>query len=162
MSKAQTEKPSKPLKTAGYKIDQELTVALIQGDMPVKDIAERVGCDTSNIYAMISRLKKNGELLKTYRDKEAELIDNVRAGILSNIDHAIINDNLIPEKPSEIQQLSTAFAILTDKSMLVQGKATSNVNVRSYEHSVQELHVMDSNIKKLEQDIASCEEKGID
>ncbi len=161
MSTPDKSEHSKPLPTAGYKIDKEKAIALIQGDMPVRQVAEEVGCSKANLYELIRRMKSKGELIKSYRDKEIDIIDNIRGDLLANIDSALIK-GMIPEKPSEITSLSLAFCQLTDKSQLLKGRATSHISVLSYEHSVKELHVMDSNIKELEEEIASCGDQGID
>ena len=161
MSTSDKYEPTKPLPTAGYKIDKEKAIALIQGDMPVSQVADEVGCSKANLYELIRRMKSKGALVKNYRDKELDIIDNIRGELLANIDSAL-GKGMIPEKPSEITSLSLAFCQLTDKSQLLKGKATSHVSVLSYEHSIKELHVMDGNIKELEEELASCDDQGID
>ncbi len=155
MSTSDKPEPIEPLTTAGYKIDKEKAIALIQGDMPVSQVAEEVGCSKANLYELIRRMKAKGEIVKNYRDKELDIIDNIRGELLAHIDAALVK-GMIPEKPSEITSLSLAFCQLTDKSQLLKGKATSHISVLSYEHSVKELHVMDSKIQELEEDIAGC------
>ncbi len=162
MSTTDKSGPSKLSSTSGYKIDKEIVVALLKDNVSVKEIAEKVDCTERNLYAMMARLKRDGVLLKSYRDKELDAIDTVRSEILANIHHAVTKGDMVPEKPSEVTSLSLAFCQLTDKSLLIQGKATSNVNIQSYEYSVKELHVMDGKIKELEQELSSCGSEGVD
>ena len=145
----------------GYKINKEAAIALHDAGYTVQVIAEKVGCTDNNIYKLIARVKANKEPIKKYRESQADLVDQLSMDLLAKLQADDLKDISV-NNPNEIKSLVTALAISIDKSQLLKGKTTSNVSVRSYEHSVKELHVMDSNIKELEEELASCGDESID
>lgn len=148
-------------KFSGYKIDKETALALVDAGWTHQAVADNVGCDASNITKLISRVNKNKEPIKKYRESQADLVDQLSMDLLAKLQADDLKDITV-NNPNEIKSLVTALAISIDKSQLLRGKATSHVSVLSYEHSVKELHVMGGTIKALEDELASCGDESID
>jgi transposase len=123
-------------KHAGYKIDQKLALTLVNGGMPVKQVAEHVGCDKSNIYALVSKVKKEQSILKQYQDRESDILSHTKAKLLSKLDDKTINSIPI-DSMNDVKNLTVALGVLTDKERLIAGQSTANYSVQTYDKSVQ-------------------------
>jgi predicted transcriptional regulator len=123
---------SKPLEPGHHrrksrKVDPVTALRLKAKGYTNKDIADKYGVVPSAVSNTLSKVRAlilNPAELKEYRDREVNLIDSTKARLL------LACSDEKAEKAS-LLQLTTAFCQLTDKSLLMQGKATANIDIRS-------------------------------
>ena len=83
-------------------------------------IANKVGCDESNVRRVLSKYVRDCQLeeLREFQSNEADILDAIRSKTLASItEEKIANASFL--------QLVTGSAILMDKSRLLQGQPTS-------------------------------------
>lgn len=96
--------------------------------MNYTEIALKNNCTPQAARQALKPLEKillSRDNLKEFRDKEVSLIDSVKMKVLV----AAIQPDKI--KKSSTLQLTTAYSQLTDKSLLLQGKATQIIESKS-------------------------------
>lgn len=118
--------PSKGRKSR--KLDPIKALQLTNRGYGPSDIGDKYGVSSSAVCNALARVRKlmlTPEELKEYREKEVPLLDSVKARLLV----ACSEEDRI--KKASTLQLTTAFCQLADKSLLFQGKATANIDIRS-------------------------------
>ena len=96
-----------PIELMIHYIDQE--------GLSITDCAKKLGINKTSVS---SRLKRHGYVpgyLKNYDNAEISMLKQIRSGILNKIasyDH----------KKTSFSQLTTAYGILTDKQLILEGK----------------------------------------
>ena len=119
----------KPRNKVNKKIDVRKAVILKAKGVSYNSIAKQMSVNTSAVYRSIDpifKLIKSDDNLKEYRNKEIDLIDSVR---MIHLENAVNPKNI---KKTNAYQSSTIFCQLTDKSQLIQGKATANININDH------------------------------
>ena len=92
------------------------------------EIGKKQGVSAPGIFKALKGLEKlavNTEQLEDYRKREVSLIDAAKMKYLV----AAVNETKL--KKASALQCITGFAVLTDKSLLLQGKATQIVETKS-------------------------------
>ena len=109
------------------KVDPVVALQLKERGYTNKDIGDKFGVGPSAISNTLKRTRElilNANELKEYRTREVDIIDSAKARLIS-----AISDSKIEKAP--LGTLTLAYCQLADKSLLFQGKATQNVNIRS-------------------------------
>ena len=110
------------------KIDVAKAIKFKAGGASYNDIGKRFGTNATSVHKVISplfKLLENKENIKTYRDRQPEILDSISMLHLANAADAR------KIKKATAYQSSTIACQLIDKSLLLQGKATANINIHS-------------------------------
>lgn len=119
-SKEITVKIAKSKLRKGSKIDLSEAVKMRLRGLSMSEIAAQFGCTKSAVSQAISRWCPEASNVDVYRNNEADLISSKKSMILNAI---------TPEKVADATafQLTGMFGIMVDKSRLVEGKSTANI-----------------------------------
>ena len=133
------------------KIDPIKALQLEAKGYTQEDIANKFNITQGAVSQSINKIKSlilEPNELKAYRNHEADLIDSIKAKIIT----AASNEDTIKKAP--FGTLSLAFCQLYDKSALILGKSTQNINIRSInDHLFNQANELEQQIKALsEQD----------
>ena len=132
------------------KIDISKAIQMRVRGNSLTDIADKFNVYPSAVSQALSRVKQlmlNPNEIKSYRDNELGILDSVKCNIIAAASEA---DTI---KKASLLQLTTSFCQLTDKSLLLQGKSTSNINIRSInDHLFNQANELEKQIKALSQD----------
>lgn len=108
------------------KVDPVKALQLKERGYTNQDIADKFGVGPSAISNTLKRTRElilNTSELKEYRTKEVDILDSAKARLIS-----AISEEKIEKAP--LGTLTLAYCQLADKSLLMQGKATQNINIR--------------------------------
>lgn len=112
------------------RVNKKEAIALYNGGLQVKEIAEKYEVKPSAICNMIARYKAEQADLEEYRNNKANIMEHIQGKLLSSVSQ---------DNPKEAQSLVTSAAILEDKIRLERGQSTVNttVDIRALIASVQ-------------------------
>lgn len=102
------------------RVNKKEAIALYNGGLQVKEIAEKYEVRPSAISNMIARYKAEQDTLAEYRNNKASIMEHIQGKLLSSVSE---------EDPKSAQQLVTSAAILEDKIRLERGQSTVNTAV---------------------------------
>jgi hypothetical protein len=141
-----------------YRIDKEQVIAMYNGGMPVRVIAEKQECAKSNIYQMIARHKNEAQDVKSFQDLEADILSGKKAKLLSKLDDETINSIPI-DSMNDVKNLTVALGVLTDKERLIAGASTHNFSILTIDKSMDEMRKMEAEMSRLQSSLSETPDK---
>jgi len=99
------------------RVNKKEAIALYNGGLQVKEIAEKYEVKPSAICNMIARYKAEQGDLEEFRANKANIMEHIQGKLLSSVSE---------DNPKEAQSLVTSAAILEDKIRLERNQATSH------------------------------------
>ena len=119
-------KKTLPKKTGHKESKSKQAVRLaLNTDLSRSEIALVLNTSVSNVCQALSRFGIEPKDVKTFREKEADMLAEIRAKFLNSLQSADIN----VENPQDARNISTSYGILYDKERLSLDKSTSNIAI---------------------------------
>lgn len=106
-------------------LDTEVLFDLLSKGVPRKSIAQEMGVSVDSLKKSITELQQRQGLLLKYRELQHLQLTNLQARVLEAI---------TPEKIecASLIELVSAFKVLKDKELVINGKATSITGIVGY------------------------------
>jgi hypothetical protein len=102
------------------KIDVSKAVEMRLRGLTLEEIGNQFGATKGAVHKAISKYCPDAIDVQVYKDNESNLLAALKSRIVNNISDEKIAD-------MNAYQLSTMLAMMIDKSRLIDGKSTSNV-----------------------------------
>ncbi|MFA7063381.1 MAG: hypothetical protein WC132_04520 [Methanomethylophilus sp.] len=119
-------KKTLPKKTGHKESKSKQAVRLaLNTDLSRSEIARVLNTSVSNVCQALSRFGIEPKDVKAFREKEADMLAEIRAKFLNSLQSADIN----VENPQDARNISTSYGILYDKERLSLDKSTSNIAI---------------------------------
>lgn len=143
-------------------LNTEILHDLLSKGVPRKSIAQDMGISVHSLNKTIAELQQGQGLLLKYRELQHLQLTGLQAKVL---------DAITPEKieAASLVELVSAFKVLKDKELVIQGKATSitglvgylvqlekeavmgnePIDVEAYEEMMEAVNIVDDGLPKL-------------
>ena len=140
-------KPSKQtitpsFRTSNKNIPLEKILELRNKNLSHSQIAELLGCDTSNVTRRLAPYRETINNLDRFRNHKADILAIHQQRLLSGITAAKL-------KSAPLGALTLSFAQLYDKERLERGQSTENISIKSIVDSLDKDR-LDLNQRKVE------------